>query len=82
VSVLVLDWLRLSNYGHLMNKQRDPQDTSGPSLTIPQTARALGCGRSTVYSLIRSGKLRSFHVGKLRRVTQEAIAELRDTHAP
>lgn len=36
--------------------------------TIDQVAADIGCTRPTVYALIRAGKLRSFKVGRLRRI--------------
>ena len=38
-------------------------------------ARRLQLGRTTVYDLIRSGRLRSVKVGACRRVTPAALAE-------
>jgi excisionase family DNA binding protein len=44
-------------------------------LTVEQTAELLQISRDRVYALIRSGKLRSIKIGKLRRISREWIAE-------
>ena len=44
-------------------------------LTTQQAADRLGIGRCTAQALINSGELRSFKIGKLRRVPVSAIQE-------
>ncbi len=44
-------------------------------LTVEEAARRLQIGRTTCYSLIRSGELESVPVGRLRRVPADAIPE-------
>ncbi|MFC8847138.1 MULTISPECIES: excisionase family DNA-binding protein [unclassified Micromonospora] len=44
-------------------------------LRVEEAARALGIGRSLVYELIRSGRLRSFKVGSRRLIPASAIDE-------
>jgi excisionase family DNA binding protein len=44
-------------------------------VTIPEAARILAVGRSTVYELIGSGQLATVHIGRAVRVPVE---ELRD----
>ncbi|MEV5692462.1 helix-turn-helix domain-containing protein [Micromonospora globbae] len=44
-------------------------------LRVEEAARALGIGRSLVYNLIRSGRLRSFKVGSRRLIPAAAIDE-------
>ncbi|MCX4470797.1 excisionase family DNA-binding protein [Micromonospora sp. NBC_01655] len=44
-------------------------------LRVDEAARALGIGRSLVYELIRSGRLRSFKVGSRRLIPASAIDE-------
>ncbi|MEH1011726.1 helix-turn-helix domain-containing protein [Micromonospora sp. CPCC 206060] len=44
-------------------------------LRVEEAARALGIGRSLVYDLIRSGRLRSFKVGSRRLIPASAIDE-------
>jgi excisionase family DNA binding protein len=47
-----------------------------PLLLRPEdAARVLGVSRSTVFDLIRSGRLRSVKIGHLRRVSATALAE-------
>ncbi|MDM4783052.1 helix-turn-helix domain-containing protein [Micromonospora aurantiaca] len=45
-------------------------------LRVEEAARALGIGRSLVYDLIRSGRLRSFKVGSRRLIPAAAIDEV------
>ncbi|SCG19734.1 transcriptional regulator, AlpA family [Micromonospora echinofusca] len=45
-------------------------------LRVEEAARALGIGRSLVYELIRSGRLRSFKVGSRRLIPAAAIDEV------
>jgi excisionase family DNA binding protein len=48
----------------------------GPVLLRPeQAARALSIGRTAVFELIRSGRLRSVKVGGLRRIPAGALAD-------
>ena len=42
-------------------------------LTVPQAAKALSLGASTVHELVRSGRLGSVKIGAARRVPVEAI---------
>jgi excisionase family DNA binding protein len=49
--------------------------TSPRVLRVEEAARALGIGRSLVYDLIRSGRLRSFKVGSRRLIPAAAIDE-------
>lgn len=43
--------------------------------TVEQVAEILQIGRDKVYFLLRTGQLRSIKIGKLRRVTDQHIAE-------
>ncbi|KAB1940605.1 helix-turn-helix domain-containing protein [Micromonospora sp. ALFpr18c] len=45
-------------------------------LRVEQAAQALGIGRSLVYDLIRSGRLRSFKVGSRRLIPATAIDDV------
>ncbi len=45
-------------------------------LRVEEAAQALGIGRSLVYDLIRSGRLRSFKVGSRRLIPIAAIDEV------
>ena len=42
-------------------------------LTVPEAARVLGIGRSTVYELIARGDLEVVHIGRSCRVPVSAI---------
>ncbi|MFR9723558.1 helix-turn-helix domain-containing protein [Streptomyces sp. MS19] len=45
------------------------------ALTVPEVMSALRLGRSKVYDLIRSGQLRSFTIGRARRVPADALTQ-------
>jgi excisionase family DNA binding protein len=54
----------------------DPMLASGVEpllLTIPQAARVLAVGRTTVYELIAAGDLEAVHIGRSVRVPVEAV---------
>ncbi|MFF5082487.1 helix-turn-helix domain-containing protein [Actinoplanes sp. NPDC000266] len=50
-------------------------DTSPRVLRVEEAARELRIGRSLVYDLIRTGRLRSFKVGSRRLIPAAAIEE-------
>ena len=43
--------------------------------TVEQVAELLNIGRDKVYYLLRTGQLRSLKIGKLRRITDQQLAE-------
>jgi len=43
--------------------------------TVEQVAKMLQVGRDKVYYLLRTGQLRSIKIGKLRRITNQHLAE-------
>ena len=43
--------------------------------TVEQVAKMLHIGRDKVYYLLRTGQLRSIKIGKLRRITDQQLAE-------
>ena len=43
--------------------------------TVEQVAKMLHVGRDKVYYLLRTGQLRSIKIGKLRRITEQQLAE-------
>ena len=45
------------------------------AFTVEQVAEMLHIGRDKVYSLLRTGQLRSIKIGKLRRITEDQLAE-------
>lgn len=57
-------------------------------LTVDEAAERLGVGRSLMYELISSGEVASVRVGRLRRITPDALATFvatlheRASHAP
>lgn len=43
--------------------------------TVEQVAKLLNIGRDKVYYLLRTKQLRSIKIGKLRRITDDQLAE-------
>ena len=43
--------------------------------TVEQVAKMLHVGRDKVYYLLRTGQLRSLKIGKLRRITEQQLAD-------
>lgn len=52
---------------------RAPRVAAEPSLTVVQAMARLQVGRTAIYDLIKSRKLASFHVGRLRRIRESAL---------
>jgi len=44
-------------------------------LRIEEAAQRLGIGRSLMYRLVLTGEVESVHVGRLRRIPAECLAE-------
>ncbi|WP_157247942.1 helix-turn-helix domain-containing protein [Nonomuraea typhae] len=42
---------------------------------VEQVAKLLNVGRDKIYELIRNGELRSIKIGKLRRITEQQLAD-------
>ena len=47
-------------------------------LTVSEAAHRLGIGRSLLYELLADGQLESIHVGRLRRIPIDALADFID----
>ncbi len=45
------------------------------TLTVDELQPILRIGRSTAYELVKSGKIRSFHVQRQLRITKQALIE-------
>ena len=45
------------------------------AFTVEQVAEMLHVGRDKVYYLLRTGQLRSIKIGKLRRITDQHVAD-------
>ena len=43
--------------------------------SLQYAAARLGCSLPTLYELIAAGKLRSYHIGRAHRVSEQAIAD-------
>jgi excisionase family DNA binding protein len=51
-------------------------------LTVSEAARQLGIGRSLFYELLADGQVESIHVGRLRRIPIDALADYIDRQRP
>lgn len=49
------------------------------AISINETAKALGIGRSSVYVLLKSGKLDAFKIGTRTLLTTESVKRLAQT---
>jgi len=69
------------------NSQRDwsaPHDAHGQRLllTVSEAAQQLGIGRSLLYELLADGQVESIHVGRLRRIPIDALADFINRQRP
>ena len=53
----------------------DLEEVGLQAYTVEQVAEILNVGRDKVYFLLRTGQLRSIKIGKLRRITDQHLAE-------
>ncbi|WP_295529293.1 helix-turn-helix domain-containing protein [Novosphingobium sp. Chol11] len=51
------------------------------AISINDTAKALGVGRSSVYSLLKSGRLDAIKIGRRTLLTTESIKRLAQSRA-
>lgn len=51
------------------------------ALRVEDLMPILGIGRNTAYELMRSGQIRSIHVGRKIRIPRDAVAEFLGTKA-
>ena len=51
-------------------------------LTVSEAAQQLGIGRSLLYELLADGQVESIHVGRLRRIPIDALADFIDRQRP
>ena len=52
-----------------------PREKQQLLLRVEEAAARLGIGRSLMYRLVLSGEVESVHVGRLRRIPAECLAE-------
>jgi excisionase family DNA binding protein len=57
------------------NDDREEVRRAVQAYTVEQVAEILHVGRDKVYFLLRTGQLHSIKIGKLRRVTNQHLAE-------
>jgi excisionase family DNA binding protein len=67
---------------NVTNERRQPPTSTATrggehlqAYTVEQVAEMLHIGRDKVYYLLRTGQLRSIKIGKLRRITNQHLAE-------
>ena len=51
------------------------KETSPKPGSLKHAAAKIGCSLPMVYDLIETGKLRSYHIGRAHRVSDQAIAD-------
>ena len=51
----------------------DERTTRNQLYRVTEAAEVLGIGRTSVYALLKSGALRSVHVGRSRRITSSDL---------
>lgn len=61
-----------------MNPLSRVEETQRVMLTIPEAARRLAIGRSTIYELLARGALESVHIGRSRRVPVDCLGDFVD----
>ena len=76
-----------SGSAEVRNRQPDwsaPHDGHGQRLllTVSEAAQQLGIGRSLLYELLADGQVESIHVGRLRRIPIDALADYIDRQRP
>jgi len=76
-----------SSAAEVHNSQPDwsaPHDGHGQRLllTVSEAAQQLGIGRSLLYELLADGQVESIHVGRLRRIPIDALADFIDRQRP
>jgi excisionase family DNA binding protein len=54
----------------------DASRTCGELLTVPEVMTHLRLGRTTIYDLIRTGRLASVRIGQARRIPTHAVHDL------
>lgn len=66
-----------------MQETSDTQPDYPMLLTIPEAARLLAVGRTTLYALIGRGELQAVAIGRARRIPRAALQEFVEarTHA-
>jgi excisionase family DNA binding protein len=74
-----------SNPTEVHNRQENwspPHDGQRLLLTVSEAAQRLGIGRSLLYELLADGQVESIHVGRLRRIPTDALADYIDRQRP
>ncbi len=55
--------------------QKNVRPESPLLLTVEQSAKLVGIGRTTAYSLVKSGEWKTIKVGRLTRLTREILED-------
>jgi excisionase family DNA binding protein len=68
--------MRIEQLTATTNQEATPMERPQPLLlTVPEAARVLGIGRSTLYELIAAGTIDTVHIGRAHRVALTALNE-------
>jgi excisionase family DNA binding protein len=73
---------RAGHRGRQGNDSAPDEDMQRLLLTVSEAARRLGIGRSLLYELMANDEVESIHVGRLRRIPIEALADFIDRQHP
>jgi len=57
-------------------------DPAPLTYTVEEAARALGCGRDTVYTLVHANQIPHLHLGRLIRIPRDALHAWANQPAP
>ncbi len=68
-------WPRRVDRARQLVRQAEGGEKPLQAYTVEQVAKMLHVGRDKVYYLLRTGQLRSLKIGKLRRITEQQLAE-------
>jgi excisionase family DNA binding protein len=55
--------------------QNDVRQEAPLLLTVEQSAKLVGIGRTTAYSLVKSGEWKTIKIGRLTRLTREILED-------
>ena len=61
-----------------MSQTTQIEDAQPVMLTIAEAAQRLSIGRSMLYELMASGAIESVHIGRLRRIPVDCLADFVD----
>ena len=61
----------------------DAHDSTQPEpqgISVAEAAQMMGLGRTTLYNLVWTGKIKHFHAGKAVRILRDSVIEYMTSH--